>query len=54
MMQLFNGKTFIVAGAGGIGAATARKISELGGKIILMDVNDEAMSNSGAGGIFRG
>lgn len=41
--MLFSNKTIIVAGAGGIGAATATKLNSYGGKIILLDVNDEAM-----------
>ena len=42
----FSNKTFIIAGAGGIGTATAIKLNSFGGKIILMDVNDGAMNET--------
>jgi len=42
----FTGKTIIVAGAGGIGASTAEKLNALGGKIILMDISDDAMNHT--------
>lgn len=35
----FKGKTFIVAGAGGIGAATAVALNHFGADIIVLDVN---------------
>ncbi len=44
-MDFFN-KKIIVAGAGGIGAATACKLNSLGAKIILVDVNADAMANT--------
>lgn len=44
-MDFFN-KKIIVAGAGGIGAATACKLNSLGAKIVLVDVNDDAMVNT--------
>ena len=37
----FEGKTFIVAGAGGIGAATAIALNEYGAKIIVLDIEEE-------------
>lgn len=42
----FSNKTIIVAGAGGIGAATAIKLNSLGARIVLMDVNDDAMNET--------
>lgn len=36
----FNGKTFIVAGAGGIGAATAIALNNYGAKIIVLDIDE--------------
>ena len=39
----FKGKTFIVAGSGGIGAATAIALNEYGAKIIVLDVNEDSI-----------
>lgn len=36
----FNNKTFIVSGAGGIGAETAILLNNYGAKIILLDINE--------------
>lgn len=40
----FKGKTFLVAGAGGIGAATAIALNEYGAKIVIMDVNKNSIN----------
>ena len=40
----FKGKSIVVAGAGGIGAETARLLSEMGSRIILLDVSEKALS----------
>ena len=40
----FKGKTFIVAGAGGIGAATAIALNEYGAKIIVLDINENGIN----------
>lgn len=40
----FTGKSFIVAGAGGIGAATAIALSEYGAKIIVLDINENGIN----------
>lgn len=40
----FKEKTFLVSGAGGIGAETARLLNSLGAKIILLDVSDENLT----------
>lgn len=37
----FTGKTFIISGAGGIGAETARLLHSFGAKIILLDIKEE-------------
>ena len=42
----FTGKTFIVSGAGGIGARTAKILSDLGAKIILLDVNEYNLNST--------
>lgn len=41
----FKGKTFIVAGAGGIGAATALALNEYGAKIVVLDINESCINN---------
>lgn len=40
----FTDKTFIVAGAGGIGAATATALNRHGAKIIVIDINESSLS----------
>jgi len=40
----FKGKRFIVAGAGGIGAATAKALNEYGASIIVLDINQECIN----------
>lgn len=42
----FNGKKFLVAGAGGIGAETAKLLNEYGAQILLLDVDDDNLSNT--------
>lgn len=39
----FSGKTIVLAGAGGIGSATAELLASLGAKIILIDVVEDKM-----------
>lgn len=39
----FTGKTIVLAGAGGIGAATAELLASLGARMILLDVVEEKM-----------
>lgn len=40
----FTDKTFLVAGAGGIGAATATALNRHGAKIIVIDINESSLS----------
>lgn len=40
----FTKKKIIVAGAGGIGAATAKTLNEYGARIILIDINEENLN----------
>ena len=40
----FTGKSLIVAGAGGIGAATAIALNEYGAKIIVLDINENGIN----------
>ncbi len=40
-MDISNGSVLITGGAGGFGGATARRLSRLGARIVLADVNDE-------------
>ena len=42
----FNGKTIIVAGSGGIGAAVAKKLNGYGARIVLIDINNDAMQET--------
>lgn len=42
----FQKKTFIVSGAGGIGAETARLLNDFGARIILLDVCDDNLSST--------
>lgn len=39
----FHNKSFVVAGAGGIGTAVARKIEDCGGRIILVDLYEDSL-----------
>jgi len=39
----FTGKTIVLAGAGGIGAATAELLASLGAKMVLLDVIEEKL-----------
>lgn len=41
----FSGKVIVVAGAGGIGAATAKVLNEHGAKIILIDISRESIDS---------
>lgn len=41
----FKGKTFIVAGSGGIGTATAIALNEYGAKIVVLDVNENSIKD---------
>lgn len=38
-----NGKVIVVAGAGGIGAATAKVLNEHGAKIVLIDISEDSI-----------
>ena len=40
----FNGKIFVVAGAGGMGAEIAKTLSRFGARVILMDVSEPTMA----------
>ena len=42
----FTGKKFIVSGAGGIGAATAKLLASCGATIILLDISEENLQNT--------
>lgn len=42
----FNNKSFVIAGAGGIGTAIARKIDDCGGRIVLVDLNEETLKRA--------
>lgn len=42
----FKGKKFLVSGAGGIGAETAKLLNEFGADIILLDINEDNLSNT--------
>lgn len=41
----FTGKTIVLAGVGGIGAATARLLSSLGARLLLIDVYEEKLKS---------
>lgn len=41
----FTGKTIVLSGVGGIGAATAKLLSSLGAKLILIDVFEEKLNS---------
>lgn len=43
---IFNNKKYIVAGAGGIGAETAKLLNNLGAQIILLDVNEDNLNST--------
>ena len=40
----FTNKTFVVAGAGGIGAATAKTLNAYGARILLLDLNENNLN----------
>ena len=40
-MDLANAKAVITGGASGLGFATAERVIAAGGKVVLLDVNDE-------------
>jgi len=40
-MQLSNAKAVITGGASGLGLATAQRVIEAGGQVVLLDINDE-------------
>lgn len=42
----FVGKTILVAGAGGIGAATAKLLNEFGARILLLDINEDNLNKT--------
>ena len=42
----FSGKTIVLAGAGGIGSATAELLASLGAKMILLDVVEDKMKEA--------
>lgn len=42
----FTGKRFIVTGAGGIGAETAKLLNSFGASIILLDISEENLNNT--------
>ncbi len=42
----FSGKRFIVTGAGGIGAETAKLLNSFGACIILLDISEENLNNT--------
>ena len=42
----FTGKRFIVSGAGGIGAETAKLLNSFGASIILLDISEENLNNT--------
>ena len=40
-MDLANAKAVVTGGASGLGLATARRIVEAGGRVALLDLNEE-------------
>lgn len=42
----FTGKRFIVSGAGGIGAETAKLLNSFGASIILLDISEDNLNNT--------
>jgi len=42
----FTNKTFVVAGAGGIGAATAKTLNAYGARILLLDLNENNLNRT--------
>lgn len=42
----FKNKTFIVSGAGGIGAETAVLLNQYGARILLLDINEDNLNNT--------
>ncbi len=47
-MKIGHAKAVITGGASGLGLATARQIVNAGGKVVLMDINDEAGNTAAA------
>ena len=48
-MQLATAKAVISGGASGLGFATAQRVIDAGGQVVLFDINDEQGSSSAAG-----
>lgn len=42
----FNNKTFLITGAGGIGAETAVLLNQYGARILLLDISEENLQNT--------
>lgn len=40
-MDISNGSAIVTGGAGGFGGATARRLAQLGAKVVIADINDE-------------
>ena len=47
-MQLANAKAIITGGASGLGFATAQRVVDAGGQVVLLDINDEQGTASAA------
>jgi len=47
-MKLANAKAVITGGASGLGFATAQRVIDAGGRVVLLDINDEQGASSAA------
>ena len=47
-MDLATAKAVITGGASGLGFATAQRVIDAGGQVVLLDINDEQGASSAA------